>query len=94
MCQTYAMPMLMMPCSSFSYSNTRGVIVAERTVGFSELWRSYLGACAGRECSAEGASEQGEWASGARPLKGRGCAEVAGEREDVGTSTAGAWARG
>jgi hypothetical protein len=24
-CQTYAMPMLMMPCSSFSYSNTRGV---------------------------------------------------------------------
>jgi hypothetical protein len=26
-CQTYAMPMLMMPCSSFSYSNTRGVTV-------------------------------------------------------------------
>jgi hypothetical protein len=24
-CQTYAMPMFMMPCSSFSYSNTRGV---------------------------------------------------------------------
>jgi hypothetical protein len=24
-CQTYAMPMLMLPCSSFSYSNTRGV---------------------------------------------------------------------
>jgi hypothetical protein len=23
--QTYAMPILMMPCSSFSYSNTRGV---------------------------------------------------------------------
>jgi hypothetical protein len=24
-CQTYAMPMFMMPCSSFSYSNTTGV---------------------------------------------------------------------
>jgi hypothetical protein len=24
-CKTYAMPMLMMPCSSFSSSNTRGV---------------------------------------------------------------------
>jgi hypothetical protein len=23
--QTYAMPMLMMPCSSFSYGNTSGV---------------------------------------------------------------------
>jgi hypothetical protein len=26
-CQTYAMPMLMMPCSSFSHSNTRGVTI-------------------------------------------------------------------
>jgi hypothetical protein len=29
-CQTYAMPMLMMPCSSFSYSNTRGVTTLGR----------------------------------------------------------------
>jgi hypothetical protein len=29
-CQTYAMPMLMMPCSSFSYSNTRGVTFCKR----------------------------------------------------------------
>jgi hypothetical protein len=34
----------------------------------------------------------GKWASGARALKGRGRAEVAGERADVGTSTAGMWA--
>jgi hypothetical protein len=34
---------------------------------------------------------RGERASGAWPLKGRGRAEVAGERADVGTSTARAW---
>jgi hypothetical protein len=32
---------------------------------------------------------KGKWASGARALKGRGRAEVAGKRADVGTSTAG-----
>jgi hypothetical protein len=31
-CQTYAMPMLMMSCSSFSYSNTRGVTVSSNTM--------------------------------------------------------------
>jgi hypothetical protein len=34
-CHTYAMPMLMMPCSSFSYSNTRGVT----SVVNSRSWR-------------------------------------------------------
>jgi hypothetical protein len=67
-------------------------------VGFGELWWSYLGARAGREtareCSAEGASEQGELGERGVALKGRGRAEVAGERADVGASTAGAWARG
>jgi hypothetical protein len=48
----------------------------------------------GRDCSAEGANEQGKWASGVRSLKGRGHAEVAGERADVGAFTAGTWARG
>jgi hypothetical protein len=48
----------------------------------------------GRECSAEGANEQGNWASRVRSLKGRGCAEVAAERVDVGAFTAGTWARG
>jgi hypothetical protein len=43
----------------------------------------------GRESSAEGANEQGEWASGARGLKGRGRAEVAGEHVVVGASMAG-----
>jgi hypothetical protein len=37
---------------------------------------------------------RGKWASGVRALKGRGREEVAGERVDVGASTAGAWARG
>jgi hypothetical protein len=36
---------------------------------------------------------RGRWASGARALKGRGRAVVAGERADVGASTAGTWAR-
>jgi hypothetical protein len=31
-CQTYAMPMFMMPCSSFSYSNTRGVTEKKREI--------------------------------------------------------------
>jgi hypothetical protein len=33
MCQTYAIPMLMMSCSSFSYSNTRGVTAAAAATG-------------------------------------------------------------
>jgi hypothetical protein len=32
-CQTYAMPMLMMSCSSFSYSNTRGVTANGLKIG-------------------------------------------------------------
>jgi hypothetical protein len=28
-CQTYAMPMFMTPCSSFSYSNTRSVTASD-----------------------------------------------------------------
>jgi hypothetical protein len=36
-CHTYAMPMLMMPCSSFSYSNTRGV-----TLGPINPWPCHL----------------------------------------------------
>jgi hypothetical protein len=48
----------------------------------------------GQESSTEGTSEQGKWASGARGLKGRGHAEVTGERADVGASMAGTWARG
>jgi hypothetical protein len=35
---------------------------------------------------------RGKWASVVRALKGRGREEVAGERADVGASTARAWA--
>jgi hypothetical protein len=55
----------------------------ERTADFGERWWSCLDARAererGRECSAEGANEQGKWASGVRALKGQGRAEVAGD---------------
>jgi hypothetical protein len=37
---------------------------------------------------------RGKWASGVHALKGRGHEEVAREHADVGTSTAGTWARG
>jgi hypothetical protein len=37
----------------------------------------------------EGTSERGKWASGAWGSKGRGRAEVAGDRAVVGASTAG-----
>jgi hypothetical protein len=71
-------------------------VVVERAAGFGERRQSGLVARAGRErgqeSSAEGANEQGEWASRVWALKGRGHEEVAGEREDVGASTAWAWA--
>jgi hypothetical protein len=67
----------------------------ERAAGFGERRRSCLVARAGRErgrgSSAEGANEQGEWASGVQALKGRGHAEVVGKRADVSASTA--WVR-
>jgi hypothetical protein len=47
-----------------------------------------------RECLAEGANEQGKWASGAHALKGRGRAVVVGKRADVDASMAEAWAGG
>jgi hypothetical protein len=53
-----------------------------------------LVARAGRESSVEGASEQGECASKARALKGRGRAVVAEEHIDVGASMTRTWARG
>jgi hypothetical protein len=61
--------------------NGRGVgstAVVEQAAGVGERWRSCLDARAGRErgrgCSAEGANEQGKWASGVRAFKGaRAC---------------------
>jgi hypothetical protein len=57
--------------------NGRGVVstaVAERTTVYGEPQWSYLVACVewerGREGSAEGATERGKWASGARGSKG------------------------
>jgi hypothetical protein len=54
--------------------NAGSTAVTERTAGFGELWWSYLGARAGREtareCSAEGASEQGELGEQGVALKG------------------------
>jgi hypothetical protein len=37
---------------------------------------------------------RGKWTSGVRTLKGRGRAEVAGKRDDMGASMAGGQARG
>jgi hypothetical protein len=42
--QTYAMPMLMMPCSSFSYSNTRGVTRRVLDRSWLRWWASNLSA--------------------------------------------------
>jgi hypothetical protein len=68
-------------------------MVAERTTVDGERRRSYLIACArerGREDSAEGASGRGKVGErGAGHKRGRGRAEVAGDRAVVGTSTAG-----
>jgi hypothetical protein len=70
----------------------------ERAADVGERRRNCLGGHAGRErereCSTEDANEQGKWASGAHALKGRGRAEVAGERADMGASTTGTWAGG
>jgi hypothetical protein len=72
----------------------RGTVVA-----FGERRRNYLVARAGRErgreSSTEGASEQGgSGRAGRGALKGRGRAEVAGERADVDASTTETWAGG
>jgi hypothetical protein len=79
-------------------------------VGFGELRRSYLGAHAGRErgreCSAEGASEQGEVrergtgskvaraCGGGRKTRGCGCVHGGGVGERLGTGFDGWGPRG
>jgi hypothetical protein len=72
--------------------------VVEQTVDFGERRRSYLDARAGRErgreCSAEGANEQGEVGERGAGSKGARGAEVVGDCADVGASTAGAGAGG
>jgi hypothetical protein len=70
----------------------------ERATDVGERRRSCLvrvqGERGGERARMRAQVSRGKWASGARPLKGRGRAEVAGERADVGASTTGAWARG
>jgi hypothetical protein len=46
------------------------MMVAERRQSLVSGGRARLVACAGRESSAEGANERGEWASGVRASKG------------------------
>jgi hypothetical protein len=62
----------------------------EQEVGIDGRWRSSLFAWAGRESWAKGANERGDVGE-----QGAGGSDVAGERVDVGMSTAGrSWARG
>jgi hypothetical protein len=48
----------------------------------------------GQESSVEAPVSRGSGRAERGALKGRGCAEVVGERIDVGASTAGTWAGG
>jgi hypothetical protein len=57
-------------------------------------WLLAQGGRGGERAQMRAQISRGKWASGVRALKGRGHEEVAGERVDVGASTAGAWARG
>jgi hypothetical protein len=52
-------------------------------------WSRAHGERGGERAQLRAQMGRGKWASGARGLKGRGCAEVAGERTVMGASTAG-----